>query len=1158
MALSSDQKQEITNINIGLLGKLSLYLSLKSTPQSDDIPYLTQKQIAKIAQEITDRFNTFLGSRGISDDVISKARKDLNDNLNAIVSHYMDIPILNELEESKTGNSIYNSDGSTDIDNLPTIMKNVKTGIAQITLESFYSDLIAGFKNFLDVKEIDVKKATDTNFKEYLESLQTEGHTGSQVSIPTLKNIISDIGDRGEIKYENLKEINKNNLDDIKALLSKTKKYSADQLPSEYPLIDKLRSSGLISTDGKIKIDKLKKYLASFLNTDSAGSDVLSILKKIEDTFPKSQDFKTFEDNKTAADLNNANGSEDYAVSPDISEDKIIEKIALAFDISELSENATEEDKAERDKRVAEASSLIEQVKNIMSNPKFDPKATDKKEITVLTHIENGELPAKYATIETWDSPKLKIMDYLAKKEARKQNAITLGPEMMSFPSKKDEDWADFGGKLWEDWAKKTFGGNPEEIGNYFGNLGKDIIEILGQIKENDPIVHLKSVLKLENEKDGVSLKNEKIIRTPEAKISDYSSSNKESRLTYGEKNSSLYDTWVANFYIKSQELNPNWKSVNKDSLEAKSPYEILLNTLESHNYAPDGGKAKQIVSIYKSSLTSSLLKNMDKYLESTLNHISSREIVKAIRNILGDKSFKGSPVETPNLGNESAAALLSLDLLSWYDIVSTISETDDEKDFGSIKTEIISMLPTDKTGNKPVFESYPEAIKSARNRIKERDGIALFLEKLNEYKFDLNHPFNGMDEKPYSINSQGVDGTDITVELNSFFKDITKDINSYIKSSKIQSVKNNLRSGLRKLKDPENPEEEKTGDNSKLLPIKAEQIALKKELFFKIAVEDEETNPLLNVFGKDKDQINFYISTKVDRQREINISGKEKWGDDKLEKQKIVDAVNKVGLSGNLKPKTLSIEKMLLSGPDLYSNMFDVIIAWNPKYPLGDNDYLKDSPPAALNAREKLLLSQACLITRFDSINIPTPVKNTFSTPYQMRSIERLASNVNFNRKSHFTINADENLFVLDFTQNLAGHTGKLEPFDAADSMIGTLKATATQANVQLMNNNIGFLKEISKTFPWEGRKGQTRQQQGLNNQGQGLCIIVKEKFLSNYLYENGILKLNAKKEPYWIFENVRILGTSDPVKFSRDEVNKHSFTVEFIFRRCYRLVAS
>jgi hypothetical protein len=395
--------------------------------------------------------------------------------------------------------------------------------------------------------------------------------------------------------------------------------------------------------------------------------------------------------------------------------------------------------------------------------------------------------------------------------------------------------------------------------------------------------------------------------------------------------------------------------------------------------------------------------------------------------------------------------------------------------------------------------------------------------------------------------------------------------------------VRDSLRPNLRKVKEPTDSEEDNEdnnddgleaineeiepgpGANTYLLPIKASQIAsnYSREQFIKLAIEDEEENPLLNVFGVDKDLINFYIATKVERTREFDVSGKEKVADEEevktLDRESIAAAVNRSNIQLNLRPKTASIEKMLLSGPDLYSNMFDVIIAWNPKYPLGEEDYLKNSPPAALNIKEKILLSQACLITRFASIDIPTPVKNTFVTSYQMRSIERVASNVNYSRKSQFTIDADENLFVLDLMQNLSGHMGKLEPFDISDSAVNTLKSTASQAGVQLMNNNIGFLREMSKMSPWEGREGQNRRWQGLSDQesipGQGLCIIVRERFLSDYLYKNGIVAVNTDREPYWIFENIRILGTSDSIRFNRDDASKHTFTVGFIFRRCYRL---
>jgi hypothetical protein len=86
--------------------------------------------------------------------------------------------------------------------------------------------------------------------------------------------------------------------------------------------------------------------------------------------------------------------------------------------------------------------------------------------------------------------------------------------------------------------------------------------------------------------------------------------------------------------------------------------------------------------------------------------------------------------------------------------------------------------------------------------------------------------------------------------------------------------------------------------------------------------------------------------------------------------------------------------------------------------------------------------------------------------------------------------------------------------------------------------------LKLISKSWPPGSVHGR------YNIKDSELCLVVKMSHLSNWINVNK----QQKVLPYFVFENVRILGTSDRIQYNK-ESNIQSITINFIFKRCYEI---
>jgi hypothetical protein len=106
---------------------------------------------------------------------------------------------------------------------------------------------------------------------------------------------------------------------------------------------------------------------------------------------------------------------------------------------------------------------------------------------------------------------------------------------------------------------------------------------------------------------------------------------------------------------------------------------------------------------------------------------------------------------------------------------------------------------------------------------------------------------------------------------------------------------------------------------------------------------------------------------------------------------------------------------------------------------------------------------------------------------------------------------------------------------------------------------NNLHFEKEglnyitesLSKNISIISKPASANDLFNVLNTAKRLDIIVKRTTPSSKFRT----KITDKTDERFIFEDVKILGTSDPIKFERENAEPINFNYEFIYKRFYKL---
>ena len=281
--------------------------------------------------------------------------------------------------------------------------------------------------------------------------------------------------------------------------------------------------------------------------------------------------------------------------------------------------------------------------------------------------------------------------------------------------------------------------------------------------------------------------------------------------------------------------------------------------------------------------------------------------------------------------------------------------------------------------------------------------------------------------------------------------------------------------------------------------------------------------------------------------------------------------------------------------GSDFLSHKFDAYWLWN----LHGID-LKQAIPWA-TAYQRGILSKEGFAVRFGQISIPKISNKSFSLPILETQINKVGSTKEMSNQASFTFRLDQDLIWLDAINALTGRVNTLDEAIANSSgnwknIIKDVKkaldpnnatfilnqdgSISNQHGVELssksavsqaqMVNDSGHLyiaaqeqigtsnknqldwrklfKTVAQTWPTDA-KNTLNNKRGFNIKQSKLSLMIKMEHLGNMVNSS----IQMKYLPYILFENVKILGTSDKISYIRGDGDIQSITVNFIYKRKY-----
>ena len=197
-----------------------------------------------------------------------------------------------------------------------------------------------------------------------------------------------------------------------------------------------------------------------------------------------------------------------------------------------------------------------------------------------------------------------------------------------------------------------------------------------------------------------------------------------------------------------------------------------------------------------------------------------------------------------------------------------------------------------------------------------------------------------------------------------------------------------------------------------------------------------------------------------------------------------------------------------------------------------------------------KNIMMPSVVGTRIQSITIPQMTINTSTVDFLGKTIAK-QDTPELNQKGQFSIRTDQNLYLIDAFNYMAGQSVLVTSFlDDKKSLHDRIKATS----------------QIPKV--WSRMKAFTG---GYRLSDPGLCLIVKlrnlgQKNIDNYRnkFKDYVDYDEMKKQfvpddmmPYYVFENIKILGTDDSINFNSGSPSMgQAMNISFIFRRLIRVL--
>ena len=274
--------------------------------------------------------------------------------------------------------------------------------------------------------------------------------------------------------------------------------------------------------------------------------------------------------------------------------------------------------------------------------------------------------------------------------------------------------------------------------------------------------------------------------------------------------------------------------------------------------------------------------------------------------------------------------------------------------------------------------------------------------------------------------------------------------------------------------------------------------------------------------------------------------------------------------------------------GPDFLSHKFDAYWLWDLK------GITVDSFLPWASDYQKGILSKEGFAVRFGQISIPKVTNKSFSIPVLETQIDKIGSTKEMSNQASFTFRLDQDLIWLDAINALTGRVNTIDELIANSSgekeamdkykkrvedgdlfdttfeqdEMGFHKVSETPIEVPPQNSNNHWyvaakandkdlerkqldwrklFKTIAQAWPTDATNSSNRGL-GFNLKTTKLSLLISMQHLGNIINPD----IQTTKLPHILFENVKILGTSDKISYSKSSETQ-SITVNFIYKKKY-----
>ena len=250
-------------------------------------------------------------------------------------------------------------------------------------------------------------------------------------------------------------------------------------------------------------------------------------------------------------------------------------------------------------------------------------------------------------------------------------------------------------------------------------------------------------------------------------------------------------------------------------------------------------------------------------------------------------------------------------------------------------------------------------------------------------------------------------------------------------------------------------------------------------------------------------------------------------------------------------RPPYETIERLIKLDPDFLKHRFDAYFLWgDPRTNNFEDLFSKintDKEFAHLTPYEKAVLSKEAFAVRFCNIIIPLAKSKEFVLKFEQTEIRKISTTKEKKKKAKFSLRLDNSLVFADQFQAMAGR------------------------NVTVDHNFMNVFEKNSRngedvTSPWKRTAFVKEEFRTMQYDWKDALKVVSRSFAPNSGIRDTRLNLVIKHRPLhredlnrwdsfqvFVFENVRILGISDNIKFSRESTDVQNMNVDFTFKKMY-----